>query len=74
MYKKCYLGFCLFFISYNFTFPLMNALFYVKIDQSFHKGKSKVVRNEKRKKTKWLFLYIKYSKLLKHLGETFNQA
>jgi len=31
-----------FFISSNFTFPLMNALAYVDIDQSIHKGKSKV--------------------------------
>jgi hypothetical protein len=27
----------------------MNALVYVDIDQSIHKGKSKVARNEKRK-------------------------
>ena len=40
----------------------MNALVYVDIDQGIHKGKSKVARNEKRKKTTWVFLYIKYSK------------
>ena len=39
-----------FFISHNLSFPLINALFYVDIDQSFHKGKSKIVRNEKQKK------------------------
>ena len=50
----------------------MNALFYVDIDQSFHKGKSKIVRNEKQKKPEWHILYIKYSKFLKHLTETFS--
>lgn len=50
----------------------MNALFYVDIDQSFHKGKSKIVRNEKQKKPEWHFLYKKYSKFLKHLTETFS--
>ena len=43
-------------------FPLMNALVYVNIDQGIHKGKLKVAQNEKRKKTTWVFLYIKYGK------------
>ena len=50
MYKETHLVFVLFFISYNFTFSLMNALVYVEIDQGIHKGKSEVARNEKRKK------------------------
>ena len=40
----------------------MNALVYVDTDQGIQKGKSKVARNEKRKKPTWVFLYIKYSK------------
>ena len=46
--SKC--SFCLFFISYNFTFSLMNALVYDDIDQGIHKGKMKVALNEKQKK------------------------
>ena len=44
---------CSFFrFSFRATlyFYLMNALVYVDIDQGIHKGKSKVARNEKRKK------------------------
>ena len=36
----------------------MNALVYVDIDQGIHEGKSKVARNEKRKKLRW-FSYSK---------------
>ena len=44
---------CSFFrFSFHATlyFYLMNALVYVDIDQGIHMGKSKVARNEKRKK------------------------
>ena len=53
----------------------MNALVYVNIDQGVHKGKIKVVRNEKRKKLHGfrVFSYIKFSKfwslLLEHFVE-----
>ena len=32
------------------------------IDQGIHKGKMKVARNEKRKKTAWVFSFHKHSK------------
>ena len=32
-----------------------NPHLYVDIDQGIHKGKSKVARNEKQKKTMWVF-------------------
>ena len=37
--------------KFAINFYLMNALVYVDIDKNIHKGKSKVARNEKRKKT-----------------------
>ena len=48
--KRKPMQFFSFFILGNFTFSLMNALVYADIDQGIHKGKSKVARNEKRKK------------------------
>ena len=35
------------FISCNFTFYLINDVFYVDIDQGIHRSKSKVAHNEK---------------------------
>ena len=49
MEKESPCSFFSFFIYSNFHFPLMNALVYVDIDQSIHKGKMKVALNEKRK-------------------------
>ena len=43
-------------------FSLLNALVYVNIDQGIHKGKSNVARNEKQKKTTWVFIFQKYGK------------
>ena len=40
----------------------MNALVYVNIDQGIHKVKLKVARNEKQKKTTWVFFFYKYGK------------
>ena len=42
----------------TFTFPLMNALIYVNIDQGIHEGKSKVAQNEKRKKLHEVSFFI----------------
>ena len=50
MYKKTHLVFFVFHFV-QLYFSLMNAMVYVNIDQGIiHKGKSKVARNEKRKK------------------------
>ena len=43
-------SFFFFFISGNFEFYLINALFYVDKDQGIHNVKLKVAQNEKRKK------------------------
>ena len=43
-------SFFFFFISGNFLFYLINALFYVDKDQGIHNVKLKVAQNEKRKK------------------------
>ena len=48
----------LFLISCNLTFSLMN----IDLDQGIYNEKTKVARNEKQKKTRWVFLYIQYSK------------
>ena len=49
-YKKTNVDF-LFFISCNFTFPLINTLFYVNTDQDIHKGENvelhKIKKEEK---------------------------
>ena len=36
--------------------------------------KNKLARNEKWKKQRWVFAYIKYRKFLKHLAGTFRRA
>ena len=62
MYKKNPRSFFRFSFRATLYFYLMNALVYVDIDQGTHKGKSKVAQNEKRKKLRGFFLYIKYIK------------
>ena len=49
-----------FFFSFCATFSFRNALVYVDIDKSIHNHneKSKGARNERWKKSRWLFLYI----------------
>ena len=71
MYKKTHVVFFRFSFHATLCFYLMNALVYVDIDQGIHKGKSKVARNEKQKKTMWVFLYIKYIKFCSVLLEHF---
>ena len=50
-----------FFILCNFNFPPKKCPG-VCIDQDIYYGKNKVAQNEKRKKSTWVFLYIKYGK------------
>ena len=58
MYKKTPAVFCLFFISCNFQFYLMNSMVYVDIDQGIHRWKMKVAWNEKGKKLLGFSFYI----------------
>ena len=56
MYKKTHVVFFRFSFCATLLYP------FVDIDQGIYKGKSKVARNEKRKKTTLVFLHIKYSR------------
>ena len=49
----------LFLISHNFTFSLINALFYVDKDLGIHIGKKVLkLREKEMKKTTWGFLIL----------------
>ena len=57
---KTHVDFFIFHFMLLYFFLLMNALVYVDIDHGIHYGKNKVARNEKRKRTIWVFLFQKY--------------
>ena len=48
----------MFLKDFSLEHLLMNALFYVNIDQGIHNGKSKVAQNEKRKKLRGFSFYM----------------
>ena len=62
IYTKTQSWFFHFSFCATLIFSLMNALVYVDINQAIHKKKLKNARNEKQKKTTWVFLFIKYGK------------